>query len=177
MSAPQFAADRSLGKLAKWLRLLGYDTLAQRGEEDGAFLCRAQEDDRWLVTRSRVLARARAPRTVFIENNAPRDQIAELFLKTGLSPDIRLVFSRCAPCNTPVEPLAREDAMGAVPDYVYSSQERFTKCPACGRVYWPGTHIGRALDFAASALRGGAKGGLRGCQNSITPDTRLCSKP
>lgn len=130
--------DRMLGRLATWLRLLGQD--APLVEKPPARLGPGQV----LLTRRRD-RRGRLG-VVFIEHDLVEDQLAQVKDALGLRLDPKLLFTRCLRCNVPVEPITREEAAGLVPDYTAATAAAFTRCPECGRVYWPGSHGQRALN-------------------------------
>jgi uncharacterized protein with PIN domain len=142
-ASPQerFLADAMLGRLARWLRALGYDTsYYPRGEDE--FLIRvALAEDRSLVTRDRRLAAVRRPglRTLLIRANDHEEQLRELAALRPL--DRSGMLTRCIECNTLLEDLPPELAEGSVPEYVLHAQRDFKRCPGCGRSYWPGSHM------------------------------------
>ncbi len=139
---PRFLCDAMLGSLARWLRLMGFDTAYEAGGEDGELARRAAEEGRWLLTRDRGLAAA-GPRTVWIRAEALEDQLVEVFERLGLEPDPGCFGSRCAACNGVVRPVAREAVEGKVPPFVLATVDGFRICEGCGRVYWRGSHVAR----------------------------------
>lgn len=150
----KFAADAMLGKLAKWLRILGYDTSYSKDIEDEVLLDAASREDRRLLTRDTKLIRKLKPgEYLFIRENAPLDQLRQAFKELDLRADGDRIFSRCTLCNAPLEDMDREDAQGRVPEYVFMNAEGFKRCPLCGRIYWPGTHIKRIMDRLVLLMR------------------------
>ena len=142
---PLLATDRSMGRLAKWLRLLGYDTLFDSHMENRDFLSLAGQG-RILITRTRSLfGRLEPKRMVAVTSGDPREQLAEVVRRLDLKMDKGKAFGRCIRCNCPVEPINREQAAGVVPDYVFVTQIDFSHCPQCGRIYWKGSHPDRGL--------------------------------
>ncbi len=137
-SAPRFVADAMLGRLARWLRALGYDTLYDAEAEDHALVRQALAQDRILLTRDVELARRRGVRIVLIADDRVENQLRQLVATLHLSASG--AFSRCVECNTPLVDLPREQARPLVPPYVFVTQPHFRRCPRCGRVYWRGTH-------------------------------------
>jgi uncharacterized protein with PIN domain len=132
-------ADGMLGRLAKWLRLLGYDTAYDNAAADPDLARRARVEGRVLLTRDRELAARRGLRTLLIQSEVLEEQVREVQDALGLPPNPAL--SRCAVCNTVLEPVSPEDVAERVPPYVLRTQREFRRCPSCGRVYWPGTHV------------------------------------
>jgi uncharacterized protein with PIN domain len=128
-----------LGTLAKWLRLLGYDTAYDNVAADAELARRARSEGRVLLTRDRELAGRRGLRTVLVQSEVLEEQVQEVQAALGPPPDPAL--SRCAVCNTELESIAPADVASRVPPYVLWTQSDFRRCPGCGRVYWPGTHV------------------------------------
>lgn len=142
----KFLVDRSLGRLSRWLRILGYDTVYWRAEADRALLRAAEREGRAVLTRRRdVLARQHPGVVLFVENDRVEDQIAEVLEKLNVKPDPGAFFTICLECNVPLGPVDREDVRERIPEYVYRTQREFRLCAGCGRVYWPGTHRARAF--------------------------------
>jgi len=139
--AERFICDRNLGKLAKWLRIMGYDTLYCRGDADRELLGKAEREERICLTRKRDLVRRRrSVRTVVIEADRVEMQIGELLKVLPLAPDPARRLTLCLRCNAPLEGIAREAVEGLVPLHVYRNHSEFHRCSRCGRIYWPGTH-------------------------------------
>lgn len=132
---PRFIADAMLGKLARWLRLLGYDTLYSQ-EEDAAIAHHARAEDRILLTRDRGLAARRGLRVILITATSLETQLAQVHASVGIPPQA----PRCMGCNVPLEPIAATTARPHVPPYIAQTQDEFHQCPKCGKIVWPGTH-------------------------------------
>jgi uncharacterized protein with PIN domain len=141
----KFAADRMLGKLARWLRLMGQDVIY------GPHLCgyglirAARREGRLILTRDSRLKQKQPPDFLFIESDHYREQLRQVVRACNLDPLAR-AFTRCAECNTMLEPRAKQSVEALVPPYVFSTQERFFACAQCHRFYWPGTHHDRMLE-------------------------------
>jgi len=127
-----------LGTLAKWLRILGYDTRFDPDLDDHQLIRLARAEGRVLLTRDTELARRRGIRVLLVTNEDLEDQIEQVLAEWNLKPD--QAFSRCPVCNEPLAELDRETARSRVPAYVAQTQETFRECPRCGRVYWRGSH-------------------------------------
>jgi uncharacterized protein with PIN domain len=132
-------ADGMLGKLAKWLRLLGYDTAYDNAASDLELVRRARAEDCVLLTRDRELSARRGLRTLLIQSELLETQVREV--QDALGPPPHPPLSRCAVCNTALEVVSRADIAHRVPTYVLRTQTEFRLCPGCGRVYWPGSHL------------------------------------
>ena len=139
----KFIADCMLGRLARWLRVLGYDTAYDAFADDDDLLVRSAAEDRMLLTRDGPLVQ-RAPEgtCLHIDFDGLDDQMAQMVWVLGIRLD-REPFTRCLNCNTPIQSLSREDAQGRVPEYIHEVQAHFYACPDCERVYWRGTHVDR----------------------------------
>jgi uncharacterized protein with PIN domain len=135
----QLLADGMLGRLARWLRLLGYDTAYENDADDLHLARRARAEGRMLLTRDRELAARRGLHTILVESEVLEEQIQQVQETLGPPPDPAL--SRCSVCNVPLEPVTREEVAEQVPPYVLRAHEEFRVCPTCGRVYWKGTHL------------------------------------
>jgi hypothetical protein len=145
---PRFLADAMLGRLARWLRLLGFDTAYDPAISDSELARRAFEEGRVVLTRDRALPEEwRLPRVVVIEAETLREQLREL---AGVFPMRgRRLFSRCSHCNVELQDVAAARVAAEVPPRVLARQAAFRRCPACDRVYWEGSHVARirrALD-------------------------------
>ena len=148
----KFLADCMLGKLARWLRILGYDTAYDNHAEDDDLLAAAERENRILLTRDRPLfERARSIPCVFVEKNQLDHQIAQLVTEVGLDLD-RETFTRCLECNVPILDADLEQVRMSVPPFVLKSRTRFYRCPECLRVYWSGSHTDR-MEARLSAIR------------------------
>jgi len=134
-----FLADSMLGRLARWLRLLGYDTAYENDADDLQLARRARAEGRVLLTRDRALAARRGLRTLLVNSELLEEQIAQIRETFGPPPEPAL--SRCSVCNAVLEPITPQEAALRVPPYILRTQKQFRACPDCGRVYWEGTHL------------------------------------
>jgi len=132
-------ADGMLGRLAKWLRLLGYDTAYDNAATDPELARRARAEGRVLLTRDRELSARRGLRTLLIQSEVLEEQVREVQDALGSPPHPPL--SRCAECNAVLEPVSPAEVADRVPPYVLRTQTEFRRCSGCGRIYWPGSHI------------------------------------
>jgi hypothetical protein len=145
MEDRRFIADAMLGKLVKWLRVLGVDVSYNPRATDDELLRGAAEEERVLLTRDRRLANRRgAYRRLLIESDYYHEQVRQVVRQFGLDPN-RHIFSRCLRCNTPLSPVAGATVAAKVPPYVYATQTTFKYCPTCARIYWSGTHRSNML--------------------------------
>lgn len=135
----KFIADVMLGRLAKWLRIIGYDTLYFRKIEDSQLIRKAVSEGRILLTRDVELFNRTGFQGLFIESSELEEQLAQVMREVKLRPRIRSKV-RCPLCNEELEPVNKDQIRGFVPAYVYSTQQEFTRCPQCGKIFWRGTH-------------------------------------
>ena len=139
----RFVVDVNVGKLAKWLRVMGYDTLFPQECGDNELVRIALREGRVLVTRDSGISLRRAVRlgqmrVVKIVHDDVRSQLKQLVRDLHL--DIDKGFCRCVLCNDPLRPLSVEQVSQRVPPYVLRTQSAFMECPRCLRTYWRGTH-------------------------------------
>ena len=148
---PRLVADAMLGRLARWLRILGYDTLYDTRWSDNQLVRLARAQDRILLTRDVALARRRGVRTLFVVDDHVERQLHQVMANLGLSAEAS--FSRCPVCNERLEDVPRSWAWGHVPPYTFCTQREFRLCPRCNRFYWRGTHWQR-MRRAVADLQG-----------------------
>lgn len=141
----KFAADRMLGRLVKWLRAAGCDVIYGPHLTGYGLIRAARAESRTILTRDRGLKQKQPPPFIFLESNRYDEQMRQLIRDCGLQWGERL-FSRCLVCNSPLQARSKTSVENLVPPYVYASQERFSWCPRCQRVYWSATHQHKMLD-------------------------------
>jgi uncharacterized protein with PIN domain len=143
---PCFAAEKTLGKLAKWLRLLGFDTLYEPEVAAEKFIEKLG-NDRILLTRTRMTRRQSAVSNwIFVQSDHWPEQLKQIILELGLKADQTRPFSRCLNCNIPIVSAEKKSLWGRVPDYIFETHDHFQTCPECGKIYWPGSHTARGLE-------------------------------
>ena len=147
-------ADCMLGKLAKWLRMLGYDTKYIPDVDDDELTRVAVKEDRILLTRDLKLSERRMLRTrcVFVDWGSTREQVKQVVQALGLTIDRDALFTRCAVCNHELTRLDKDEVRGRVPPYVYSTQQDYGYCPQCDKIYWKGTHVQHVVQDVLQAL-------------------------
>ncbi len=141
----RFVVDSMLGKLARYLRIMGYDTAYQRSYS-GQGLSELVKGGRVLLTRSSANA-TEYPDAVFIDKDLVKDQLKVVDAHLRLTRDRSKWFSRCLVCNSPLSKPDGEEAKEHVPDFVFFKYpEKIQFCPSCRRFYWPGTHRERMVE-------------------------------
>lgn len=153
----RFVVDVNVGKLAKWLRILGYDALFINPIDDGELVEIALREGRVILTKDTHIAKRRVVtsgqvRVVLVEGDRVLDQLRFLADELRLAGPLKM-FSRCIECNVPLDTIDRTSVQGRVPPYVFRTQERYMACPCCGKIYWPGTHWQRMRETAQRVLQ------------------------
>ena len=150
----KFITDANLGKLAKWLRILGYDTVIYRGEADRNFLRNAAREERVVLTRKKDMAARQFSGTLItVGGDHVQEQLREVMEKLSISADVSRLFSICVRCNETLVTVDKEDVAGLVPAFVYDIHSTFRRCPGCKGIFWPGTHIDNALDHLKTHIQ------------------------
>ena len=135
-----FVADCMLGRLARWLRVLGFDVLYFPRIEDAVLLGVARREGRVLLTRDMgLLERTGGHPALLVASEKWEDQLVQVLDAFGLK-DRLAPHTRCLDCNAPLKPLPKERAKNLVAPFVVERAEALALCPACGRVFWKGSH-------------------------------------
>jgi uncharacterized protein with PIN domain len=146
----RFVADDHAGKLARWLRLLGYDTLHFPAIEDQALAELAAREGRIVLTRDTTLAQRFPTAEVFrLEDEDPFRQLVSVVRQFSLDCESG-AFTRCMTCNAPLETIDKETCRDEVPPRAFASCREFARCTGCGNLYWDGTHYLRMKERLAS---------------------------
>jgi len=135
----KFICDVMLGTLAKWLRILGFDTKYSRDFDDDEILRIAEEENRVVLTRDKLLAN-KAKKAVYINERSLDEQIKRVLNELKIDVDERKILTRCILCNVRVKRIEKEKVKGKVPPHVFEIHDEFWICPNCKRIYWAGTH-------------------------------------
>ena len=153
MRDPRFVADTHLGKLARHLRMAGFDTLYGTDWDDDRIVAISLGERRTILTRDRGMLRRREVERGYcvraVESEAQLGEVvAALQLEGLIAP-----FTRCRECNTPLEDVPREAVLDRLPPRVRELYDRFKRCPTCRRVYWEGSHF-RRMEGVLERVRG-----------------------
>jgi hypothetical protein len=137
---PRFVADVMLGRLAKWLRIAGFDVLYSNRFDDDELIAISNAEGRVLLSRdTRLLIRKPVKDFIFLTSPDVQGQIRQVFDTLGIR-ELDSVLTRCPSCNRPLVEVSRESVRARVPEYVYKTQLHFKSCPGCGKIFWAGTH-------------------------------------
>jgi uncharacterized protein with PIN domain len=142
-----FTAEPTLGKLAKWLRILGFDT-SYEPDFSAENVVDSGRKKRILLTRTERVRNGNLPQEfIFITSNNPFEQLKEVIHTLGIVYRDTLPFSRCIRCNTSIQPVDKDSVRGNVPDFIWETCDIFQTCGRCRRIYWPGSHTERSHDI------------------------------
>ena len=142
-----FAAESTLGKLSKWLRILGFDTSYDPGVSTKKTKDSGRKN-RILLTRTERVRDAKLPQEcIFITSNNSFEQLRQVIDTLGIRYTDTHPFSRCIRCNTRIQPVDKDSVRGNVPDFIWQTFDIFQICGRCRRIYWPGSHTQRSHDI------------------------------
>lgn len=148
----RFVADAHLGGLARFLRMLGFDTLHRNAFSDDEIRRLAEAERRIVLTRDRELLKCREiARGAYVRALKPEAQLREVAERYELAPLAR-PFTLCLSCNLPLQPVERDMIAHRLPPTVYELHQRFVRCRGCDGVFWPGSHYERMLSALRSSL-------------------------
>jgi len=144
INAPKFIVDNNVGKLVKWLRIMGYDTLFFNGSSDSNMIATALAEGRVILTRDTQIVKRRVVasgqlRVILIQSDKPELQMQQVINTLNLDCQFR-PFAICLECNQPLLERSKQQVKDLVPPYVFQTQSQYMECPACRRIYWRGTH-------------------------------------
>lgn len=144
MQEVKFIVDNNVGKLARWLRVIGYDTLLFKEKDDSKMIELALNEGRVILTRDTQITKRRLVtdgklKAILIKHDEPKAQLRETVKALNLNYYFR-PFSLCLECNQMLIPRSREEVQNLVPPHVFETQEQYMECPSCRRIYWQGTH-------------------------------------
>ena len=154
----KFIADGMLGKLTRWLRLLGYDVEYSNKMDDAQLIRIAKKEQRILFTRDLELyqqATAKGVDAFYLEGKTEAEKLAHLAKRFNIKLEIDMATSRCTKCNTQVKPTSKEKVADKVEKSTFSYYNEFWECPKCGQIYWQGAHwtkIRKTLEAAKEKL-------------------------
>ena len=140
----RFIVDHNVGKLARWLRLMGYDALFFDGSDDSELIAAALAEGRVILTRDtqimkRGIITSGRLKAIFIEGDKPELQMCQVIDSLNLGSHFR-PFTMCLECNQALLKRSKEQVKDRVPPYVFQTQNQYMECPGCHRIYWRGTH-------------------------------------
>jgi len=147
---PKFVADVHLGRLTRYLRMMGLDVLYKNDFNDDKIVEISLNKKRAILTRDRgVLKRNEVTHGYWVRNIEVEEQVKEVLKRFDLRKEIK-EFSRCIECNEPLKSIKKETIIDQLPPRVANSQNDFYRCPVCKKIYWKGAHYLRMLKFIQS---------------------------
>jgi len=145
---PKFITDASLARLAKWLRILGYDTVVFPREAGRAMLRVADVEGRIVITRRTDMVERQFSGILFLINDViVANQLKLVIERFSLKIDRGKMFKICLECNEKLNSVKKEDVRDLVAPYVFENCSEFNQCPRCQKIYWMGTHPRNVLRF------------------------------
>ena len=158
---PRFVLDVHLGRLARNLRLLGFDAAWRHDSTDEELAAISADEHRTLLTRDRgLLKRSKVTRGYFVRATERREQVVEVLRRFDLFGAI-VPFGRCLECNGVLEPVAKEEVEHRLPPRIRREDHDFRSCPGCGRIYWQGSHYDHLTALVRDISRAGPLGDQR----------------
>lgn len=152
MSKPRkFVLDAALGRLARYVRMLGHDALYLKDTAGPDVLRETVRTGRTLLTRRRDLSGRTDIEVYLVKSDDVLEQVAEVAAEFSLDIN-RRAMTRCIECNVPLKAVSKDEVAGELPPHVAKTQTVFARCSSCKRIYWPGTHFARSLARLMRAL-------------------------
>jgi len=157
----KFIVDGMLGKLTRWLRMLGHNVKYSNKLDDAQLIAIAKREKRVLLTRDLELyqqATAKDVQAFYVDGKTEAERLAQLAKKFGISLEIDMAVSRCPKCNAQVKPTSKENVKDKVEETTFAYYNEFWQCPKCGQVYWQGAHwkrIRKTLETAKELAKMG----------------------
>jgi hypothetical protein len=133
---------KELGRLAKWLRILGFDAEYYKQGNAASLIIQALKQERIILTRNHRLPASRGVKIVILKTQKLKEQLSEALRELKAEAKTDQMFSRCTICNKELVGIDKKKIKENVPEYVYNTQENFFICSVCNRIYWQGTHWG-----------------------------------
>jgi len=134
----RFILTGELGRLCKWLRILGYDTVLEK--DNRVLVIKSLREERIILTRDTKMSRYTGTRMIKIKSDFVEEQLVQVVNELNLKIDKERLFTICVLCDENLEKVEKESVKDEVPPYVYDTQDLFMRCPRCKKVYWQGSH-------------------------------------
>jgi hypothetical protein len=147
LADPRFVLDGHLGRLAAYLRMLGFDTWYDRFADDPALAAISSSQHRLLLTRDvGLLKRSEVTAGYCVRAHKPQDQLREVSSRFALHPHFA-PFVRCMDCNGDLHSVSKEEVAELLPPHTRETKSEFSRCSACQKIFWPGSHHARMLGW------------------------------
>ncbi|OGW04597.1 MAG: hypothetical protein A3I04_06505 [Nitrospinae bacterium RIFCSPLOWO2_02_FULL_39_110] len=142
----KFIVDLTMGRLARWLRIAGYNTVLYNSEKMDGIIEIASKEERVILTRNNILVernkkllKEKGIQYLLLTADIVERQLQDTATYFGLNLKENS-FTFCINCNTPLTSIPKEETAGKVPDYVHQNYNKFVRCEKCGKIFWGGTH-------------------------------------
>lgn len=142
----KFLMTKELGRLTKWLRILGFDAEYFTQTKTSSLIIQALREERIIISRNHRIPCDKGIKIILLKNEKLKEQVSELLRELKITPQAERMFSRCILCNEELRKIEKEKVKDKVPEYVFQTQEKFITCPRCRRIYWQGTHWGNVRE-------------------------------
>ncbi len=142
----KFILTRELGRLSRWLRILGLDSLYETAREISKVIVKSLKEDRIILTKNKKFLEHPGLKCLVLDEDDYLEQLRRVVGEFKIRPQEVKMFSRCIFCNSPLVFVEKEKIKESVPPYVYQTQEEFYMCEKCGRIYWQGSHWGNVRE-------------------------------
>ncbi len=136
----KFLVDFMLGRLCKWLRLLGYDASYFVSEKKSDLIYQSLKEGRIILTRDHRLSKKKAIKLIIINSDLLEEQLEQVFSELNIKVDPKKIFTRCLVCNDLLLEIEKEKVKDRIPNYIFQTQKEFSCCLNCQKIYWKGTH-------------------------------------
>jgi uncharacterized protein with PIN domain len=149
----KFILTNELGRLVRWLRILGFDTVYFKSNNIGTLIIETLREDRFIITRRQTKIDDLQKRTLVLTSDNLKEQLKDVMQNLKLQINENEMFTRCPMCNTVLTEIKKEEAKERIPSYVYGTQNEFRQCNLCKKLYWKGTHWGNIKEALSRQLR------------------------
>ncbi|MGE4358038.1 MAG: Mut7-C RNAse domain-containing protein [Candidatus Omnitrophota bacterium] len=143
----KFLVTPELGRLCKWLRILGLDACYVRKVNYSEIIFKAIRESRVIVTRDRRMSEHHGLKIILVKSDFIKEQLKQVIEESKIELNPAEMFMRCTICNELLRKVEKEKIKDLVPQYVFKTQEEFVQCPICKRIYWQGTHWGNVQHY------------------------------
>lgn len=143
----KFILTKELGRLAKWLRILGYDSVYYDKDDKSKLVILSLRDERTILTRDAKMSRFTGVRMLRITDDDLKKQLNQVVKDLGLKIEENKTFLRCVDCNEVLSDVKKESVKDKVPEYVFKTQNEFKMCSTCNKIFWKGTHWQLVKEF------------------------------
>jgi uncharacterized protein with PIN domain len=138
----KFILTSELGRLARWLRIMGFDTVYFKSNNIATLIIETLRENRFIITRRQTKIDDLQKRTLVLTTDNLNEQLKEIMVKLDLKINENEMFKRCTLCNTGLREVKKEETKEFIPEHVYKTQNDFRQCALCKRIYWQGSHWG-----------------------------------